>query len=274
MQSLGSPARVIVLSAMPPAGSRPAVALWYPVGRPMVSSKQLCSRKAWHANRPSERSSQPANTLAKILCSRWSSGQLARSSNMAGHVVKMCNSFSSAPVEHRRHTLSSLGGLGVLILSVQTLSSLQLKPEEGQCPPCHGYGSSNQNDPYPKSSCVTQATWSAACLLFCQQQDLQAAPSTTVCCNILLLASRTHSGGIIGVLLVAWRPSKLSRQPWSRNASCSRPVYGIVLWWRRPSQRQASSLATSIAYTGAHCLPAQLSCSNLGPSGWSALFQG
>eukprot|EP00891_Asterochloris_glomerata_P001513 jgi/Astpho2/1513/Aster-05393 len=38
----------------------------------MASSRRLCSRKAWHANQPSERSSQPANTLAKFLCSRWS----------------------------------------------------------------------------------------------------------------------------------------------------------------------------------------------------------
>ena len=46
---------------------------------------------------------------------------------MAGHVVKMCNSSSTAPVEHRRHTLCSLGGrTGFIILSVQTLRSLQL----------------------------------------------------------------------------------------------------------------------------------------------------
>ena len=46
---------------------------------------------------------------------------------MAGHVVKMCNSSSTAPVEHRRHILCSLGGrTGFIILSVQSLSSLQL----------------------------------------------------------------------------------------------------------------------------------------------------
>ena len=73
---------------MTPSGFHPAkpatyqCRLWGPVlwllcgtwsaghsGWPMVSSKRLCSCKAWHANQPSVRSSQCVKTLAKLVYS-------------------------------------------------------------------------------------------------------------------------------------------------------------------------------------------------------------